>query len=191
MDKYRNLVEDIIKYRGVIFDLDETLVNLNTDWKELKKTLSEFTKKERGEEIEFTPLDQKIYEAKEKFGELFFLQLLDIVSQFELCEEKYELNYELISLLESCQGKKIAIYSMNTKRCVENFIKKNLKRKPDTIIAKDSCSEPKPTEKDLRKIMQGWKMNASEIVYIGNSESDRFSGAKAGIKTYIIKNFAS
>ncbi|GEM_PF-4234215 len=191
MDKYRSLGETIARYKGVVLDLDETLVNLNTDWKALKKTLSEFTKKQTGEEIEFTPLDQKIHQVKEKFGELFFFQLLELISQFELCEEKYELNYELISLLEFYEEKKIAIYSMNTRKCVENFVKKNLKRKPDTIVVKDNCSEPKPTEKDLQRIMQEWNMNESEIVYIGNSEGDRLSGEKAGVKTYIIQNFTS
>lgn len=186
MDKHRSLIEGIAKYKGIIFDLDGTLVNLNTDWEELKRTLSEFTMKEKREKIEFTPLDQKIHQAKGKFGEVFFCRLLDIVSQFELCEERYELNHELISFLESCQEKKISIYSMNTRKCVMNFVEKYLRRKPDIIIAKDDCIEPKPTGKDFKKIMNKWKMDADEIVYIGNSENDRLSGEEAGVKTYII-----
>ena len=75
---------------------------------------------------------------------------------------------------------------MNTEKCVKNFIEKYLKRKPDIIITKDSCSEPKPTEKDLKRIMREWQMNASDIMYIGNSDGDRRSGEMAGIKTYIL-----
>lgn len=186
MDKYRSLIEDVVKYKGIIFDLDGTLVNLNTDWEELKRTLSEFTTKEKREEIEFTPLDNKIHHAKEKFGEMFFGQLLGIISQFELCEEKYKLNHELISFLESCREKKISIYSMNTSKCVKNFVEKYLKIKVDSIIAKDNCIEPKPTGKDLKRILNEWKMNAGEVVYVGNSENDRLSGEEAGVKTYII-----
>lgn len=186
MDKYQNLVEEIEKYRGVVFDLDETLVNLNVDWKEVKKTLTEFMRKEKSEEVEFTPLDQKIHQTREKFGETVFSQLVDIVVRFELQEERYELNHDLIGCANSLQTKKIAIYSMNTRKCIENFVQKNLVRKPDIIVAKDNCIEPKPTGKDLEKIMQEWKMNTKEIVYIGNSENDRLSGEKAGIKTYII-----
>lgn len=187
MDKYQNLVEDIARYKGVIFDLDKTLVDLSVDWKELKNALSEFTKKEKGEDIEFTPLDQKIHQIKEKHGESFYFQLLDIISQFELSEEKYDHNHELIHILDNLQNKKIAIYSMNTKKCVENFIKKKLKQKPDIVIAKDNCIEPKPTERDLEKIAKIWEMDASEMVYIGDSEMDRLSGEKASVKTYIIK----
>lgn len=186
MDKHRSLIEGIAKYKGIIFDLDGTLVNLNTDWEKLKKTLSEFTMKEKREKIEFTPLDQKIHQTREKFGEAFYRRLLDIISQFELCEEKYELNHELISFLESCPEKRIAIYSMNTSKCVMNFVEKYLKRKIDSIIAKDNCTEPKPTGKDFKKIINEWKMNAKEVVYVGNSENDRISGEEASIKTYII-----
>ncbi len=186
MDKYRNLAEDIASYKGIVFDLDGTLVDLNVDWITLKKTLSDFTKKEKVEEIEYTPLDQKIHQAREKFGRTFFFKLLDIIAEFELQEERYKLNYDLIEYVNSLRDKKIAVYSMNTKKCVDNFIGKNIIRKLDVIVAKDNCIEPKPTEKDLEKIMREWKMNASEIVYIGNSEDDRLSGEKAGVKTYII-----
>lgn len=186
MDKYRNIEENLGGCRGVVFDLDETLVNLNVDWEGLKRILSELMMKEKGVEMEFTPLDQQIQQVRERFGESFFFRLLELISQFELREEKYELNHELISLLESCRGKKIAIYSMNTNKCVRNFVEKYLEKKPDTIVSKDNCIEPKPTGKDLEKILKEWKMSASEVVYVGNSENDRLSGEKAGIKTHII-----
>ena len=166
--------------------MDGTLVNLNVNWRELKKNLFEFVKKEKGEEVNFTPLDQKINQLRGKYGDFFYSQLLEIVSRFELCEERYELNHDLIDLLNKLKNKKIAIYSMNTRRCVENFIQKNLIKKPDIEIVKDDCTEPKPTGKDLKKILNIWKMNVEDVIYIGDLEKDRLSGEKANIKTYII-----
>lgn len=186
MDKYQNIEENLERYKGVVFDLDETLVDLNVDWDGLKGALSELVMKEKGVEISFTPLDQQIQKVKEKFGEPFFFRLLELISRFELCEEKYELNHELISLLKFCKEKRIAIYSMNTDKCVRNFVEKYLEKEPDIIISKDNCIEPKPTGKDLEKIIKEWKMSANEVVYIGNSENDRLCGEKARIKTHII-----
>lgn len=186
MDKYRSLREQVTGCKGVVFDLDGTLVDLNVDWNELKKKLAELTKKQTGEDIEYTPLDQKIYQAKERFGQSFFSQLLELISQFELHEEKYVLNHELISLFESLRDKKVAIYSMNTGKCVRNFVEKYLKRNPDNIVSKDDCLEPKPSDKDLKKILDEWGFAPQEVLYIGNSENDRLSGEKVGIETLII-----
>ena len=187
MDKQRDIIQELAQYKGVVFDLDGTLVDLGVDWVSLKQELSLYCKKEKGIEMEFTPLDQKIHEAKKKFGDHFFLGLLEKISYFELREEKYRLNNELVDFVNSASNQRIAIYSMNTEKCVENFIDRYLTRKPDRVITKDTCLEPKPTDKDLKKILKEWDMTEQEVVYIGNSENDRLSGEKAGIKTVIIQ----
>lgn len=186
MDKYKDLKVATEHCKGVVFDLDETLVNLNVDWRSLKDELSRITLEEKGEEMVYTPLDQKVNEAKEKFGTAFFQRLLDTIAEFELREERYVIHQELVSFLRSLNGKKVGIYSMNTEKCVMNFIKKYLKMRVDSCITKDTCQEPKPSEKDLRKIMKEWDMTEKDMVYIGNSENDRRSGEMAGIKTFVI-----
>lgn len=186
MDKYRDLKKEIELYKGVVFDLDETLVNLNVDWLALKEELSVVVEKETGNRIEFTPLDQVVREIRIRHGNNLFVQLLEIISYFEMKEEKYELNDGLLEIFESLKDKRVAIYSMNTERCVKNFVEKYVSRKPDLIISKDVCFEPKPSDKDLKKILKEWNMRENDIVYIGNSENDRLSGEWAGVKTFII-----
>lgn len=186
MDQYKDLKEATERCQGVVFDLDETLVNLNVDWHSLKNELSRITLEEKGEAMVYTPLDQKVSEAKEKFGTAFFQKLLDVIAEFELREERYVIHQESVSLLRSLNGKKVGIYSMNTEKCVMNFIEKYLKTRVDSCITKDTCQEPKPSEKDLRKIMKEWGMIEKDMVYIGNSENDRRSGEMAGIRTFII-----
>lgn len=186
MDKYKDLKVAMEHCKGVVFDLDGTLVNLNVDWRSLKDELSRITLEEKGERVTYTPLDQKVYEAKDKFGTTFFQRLLDTIAEFELREEWYVIHQELVFLMRSLSGKKVGIYSMNTEKCVMNFIDKHLKMRVDSCITKDTCQEPKPSEKDLRKIIKEWDMTEKDVVYIGNSESDRRSGEMTGIKTFII-----
>lgn len=186
MDQYRTLKAEIAQYKGVVFDLDGTFVDLKVDWIGLKKRLSEIVRLETGAQVEFTPIDQTIAEVRKKFGKEIFRQVLETVSEYELREESYALNEKLLELYESLEGKKIAIYSMNTQKCVDNFVRKYLKIKPDIIIAKDNCIEPKPSAKDLHEILKQWQCLPQEVVYIGNTDNDRISGELANIKTIII-----
>lgn len=190
MDKQENIATKLAKFKGVIFDLDGTLVDLGIDWKLMKKELSLFCFQEKGIKIEFTPLNKKLFEVKEKTGEFFYLKILDIVAKFEIKEKNYKLNQELLDYINySVNSQKIAIFSMNTKKCIDNFIKKHLKKIPDVVISKESCIKPKPSRENLEEIMRRWHMNKTEIIYIGNSEADRLSGEMAGLKTYIIPFF--
>lgn len=187
MDKHRTLENEIQQYQGVVFDLDGTLVDLKVDWVALKQKLAEEMKIQTGEDIEFTPLDQKVNEIKQKFGGELFRLLLGIISEYELQESKYVLNSTLIKIFDRLDEQKmVAIYSMNTYQCVDNFVKKYLKKKPDILVTKDDCIEPKPSGKDLKSILSKWKLTEKDIIYVGNSDKDQISGESVGIKTLII-----
>lgn len=187
MDKQGDIREVIQRHKGVICDLDGTLVDLGVDWNALKKNLSDYLKQVTGQRWGFTPLNKQLFDARKKFGERVYRNLLGVISVQELCEENYTLNENLIHCIGDLnKNQKFGIYSMNTEACVKNFTEKYLKRYPDSIVSKNTCIEPKPTAKDLLKIVQRWNMDIDDIVYIGNSEEDQISGERAGIKTYII-----
>lgn len=40
--KYNDVISEISKYKGIIFDLDETIIDLGIDWDELKKGTAKF-----------------------------------------------------------------------------------------------------------------------------------------------------
>lgn len=137
--------------------------------------------------MKFTPLDQKILEIKKNFEKEFYDKLLNIVAEFEMNEKKYKFNKALLKYINSLKNQKFAIYSMNTKRCVDYIISKYFKRKPDIIIYKENCIEPKPSSKDLNKILNLWNYNNTDVVFVGNSKKDKQSGACAKIRNLIIE----
>ena len=189
MDQPADVISEIVKYQGVIFDLDGTLVDLGVDWAQLKKGLAQYLYKQGSIVIEFIPLDQKLFENKSKLGNKLHQELLDIVAGFELIEENYKLNEKLISYINSemTASKKMAIYSMNTKKCINNIVKKYLKREPDIIISKETCLEPKPTDKDIARILQHFGLDNKNVLFVGDSERDLISGKMANVCTYLVK----
>jgi len=187
MDKWKDVISDLLKYKVIVFDLDGTLVNLGVDWEDLKKKLSEYCHRRHKAKVVFSPLDNMLLRIRSKFGSKFYSELLEIISQYELKEENYILNHKLINYINSARNQKIAIYSMNTSRCVDNFVKKYLTRKPDVIISKENCIEPKPTDKDLKKILELWKIKKGEMIYVGNLGKDIKCGELAGIRTEIVE----
>lgn len=187
MDKQKDIISKISKYKGIIFDLDGTLIDLGVDWKKLKQELTKYCYSKKNINIEFTPLDQKLLYIKNLFGRAFFSKLLDIISGFEMKEKNYKFNKKLLNYINSVTNQKIAIYSMNTRKCIYNIIKKYFQKKPDIVISKDNCSGSKPTERDILNIIDKWGFKKEDVVFIGNSENDLISGKKAGIATYIIE----
>lgn len=185
----KNVILEISKYKGVIFDLDGTLIDLGIDWKILKQELGKYCYSKKNLNIEFTPLDQKLFKIKKLFGKQFYSELLNIVSNFEMNETKYKFNKKLLDYVNSIIHPKIAIYSMNTKKCIDNIVRKYFQKKPDIIISKDNCIEPKPTGKDIINILYNLNITKKECLFIGDSESDYLCGQKAKIDFLSIDGF--
>jgi UDP-2-acetamido-3-amino-2,3-dideoxy-glucuronate N-acetyltransferase len=118
-----------------------------------------------------------------KIGKKFCLKLLKIVSRFETKETNYELNQELLNYINSNTYQKIAIYSSNTKKCVDDIVKKHFRKKPD-IISKNNCIEPKPTDKDILSILEQWKFKNKNVLIHPTAEISPQAEIKEGTKIW-------
>lgn len=178
MDQYK-IIKELDGYDLIIFDLDETLVDLNVDWDGLKTELKKFCISKTGKEIEFSPLNERLVSAKRTLGTEIYEKLLEIVSEFETIESKYKINEELIDFVNKTE-KNVIIYSMNTRKCIDLVISKYFKKEPKYIISKENCIEPKPTGKDLEKLMD-IIVKGKKMIFIGNSKDDEESAQLAGV----------
>lgn len=182
MEKQTDLVGELKKYKVVIFDFDGTLAYPNIDWDCVKNKLSVFVNSDKKLNMQFSPLNKDIFFLKNKFGNEYFHKLLEILGKEELKDINPKINKKLVDYINQNKSQKIAIYSMNTKKCVDNFVKKNIKTKIHMIISKDNCIEPKPCGKNLLKIINKLHVSSREAVYLGNCmESDYLSAESAKI----------
>lgn len=187
MDMQEDIIAKLDQYKGLIFDLDGTIVDLGVNWENLKEALSRYCFYKKRVHIVFKALDKELAFAKVRFGDRFYSELLDIVSQFEMIETKYRFNKRLLHFINNLKDKKFAIYSMNTMRCIKHIVEKYLKNKPDIIISKETYIEPKPTVKDLLFIIDAWQFKKKQVAFVGNSKQDVLCGKKANVETYIIQ----
>jgi len=186
MDKQEDLKNIIATYKGVILDFDGTIVDLGVDWEELKKDLSKYCLDNKSIAVNFTQLDSQLLKMKNRYGEKFYFDLMDIIEKYELDEENYKINFDLLDIINSLKETRVAIYSMNTMASVNNFIKKYFRTAPEIIISKENSIEPKPTDKDILSILKKWNLYKNEVIFIGNSDYDLNSGMRANIKTVIL-----
>lgn len=186
MDKQRRVISALKNYKAQVYDVDGTLVDLGIDWNLVKQKLSEHSFEQKRDAIVFTPLMPTLLKVKEKYGVDFYHELVDIIASFETNDDTYRVNKPLISYINSACDKNIALYSMNTNKCIHHIVTSFFRRKPDCIISGESCIEPKPTEKDLFALQEFFNVEKKDMVFIGNSTDDLLSGKKAGIRTMMI-----
>ncbi len=191
MDKQKGVRKPIGAYRGVVFDLDGTIVDLGVDWTALKKQLSEYVLKKTGQRFTFTPLDQQLFRARTKFGETFFRRLLEIVTSHELTVDRHVFFDDVNKFIHTATDQKLAVYSMNTERCVRTLLENKFPDKFSVVIAKETCSGPKPTGADLQKILQYWGVNSNDVLFVGDTENDKKSAELARVSFLTTNEFRS
>lgn len=163
--------------KGVVFDLDGTIVDSKLDFSLMRKDLG--IEKSHGilEEIELIKCNDRKSE------------LLNIVRDHEL---KGARESELMSGFKDfyhyllTQKIPIGILTRNSLEVTEITLSKfNLSF--DLILTRDCC-EPKPSPAGLIKVMEIWNMQAAEIIYIGDSKYDQQTAKNAQVKSVLFKS---
>ncbi len=177
------------RYKGIIFDFDETIFLLKMEWDKLKKALEHEMESKFNIKVLFTPYI-KASEYLKKNNPVAYKHAVSIMEQFE--EEGFKKgrpNTTLLEFIRQNPEKRYGIYSMNTSRTVRLFIEKyQMEKYFSAYISQETCLGLKPSEKDLLHIAKKWRYNSNEVLYVGNSvDYDKKSGEMANIRTEIIK----
>lgn len=189
MDEYgiikKMIDEDNIQ--GLVFDFDGTLFTLEVDWPALKKELNNYLIMLHNITDTFSPISDSLFKYR-ALNHKLYKELLEIYHQYELTGyRKGKPNEQLISFMKHYQHKQLAIYSMNTQAIIDQFLKDyHLHELCNIIITQENSIAAKPTDEDLNKISDIWKLGKEEMIFIGNTQADADSGIVAGIKTILI-----
>lgn len=183
-----------MKYKGIIFDLDGTLIDSIEDISDsMNKTLEEFD------------MERFTYEEyKEKIGKGFrnlVINSIEDKNNEELINkmtERFQYNYDknyinkskpyvgIDNLLLKLKEKNINIAIFSNKK--EEYTKKVAEKLLANINfisilgeVKDRPIKPDPT--GINIILEKMKLNKSEVIYVGDTNVDMITGKNSGLKT--------
>jgi phosphoglycolate phosphatase-like HAD superfamily hydrolase len=200
MIRFPDISDELSNKRLFIFDFDETLVNLNLDWTQLKKELS-ITVKERFDiDMSFTPIMEKMEFLRTKIDDGQFLLISNLVKQWELSALQHNstiqpVGYSLLkhihqNLIENSKIKRyIAILSNNftdvIKKGAEQY---NFAQYVSCYVGRDLVEKIKPHPEGINKIHNQFpSIRKTEIVYFGDSSIyDRKVAESYGITFFLI-----
>src|SRR3989344_781828 len=180
--------------KAVILDFDRTIADLKVNWTFVRSEMTNFCSK-NGVKADFVRLNP-IYEvaktvSKSKF---FYDDLIAIVKKEELkSSEKADLMPGAKDFLEFLyvNGIPFAILSNNSSQCIAKIFKRFKLPSPKIIIGSDNVRYLKPHSEGLNKILKTMKINNTECLLVGDSDTELHLGKVAGVKTFIVgtKNF--
>ena len=182
--------------RIIVFDLDGTIVHLDTDWDHLKMLLSKrYAKLYKGEKCEFEHISACLSHVVKKNDEFelsnFFDMILDyemknIRNNKEIEETVFFLNHlELFGVKKEI---KLAILSLNMRETIMTTLRlANLTQRFDLIIGREDVRAWKPNPFGLLEIQKQFNVNKKEIIFFGDTETDLKTGHNAGIEVHLVK----
>jgi len=162
--------------RGVIFDLDGTLVLSDLDFARIRAEIGI---------AEPTP----VLEFLEQQPPAVRRRGMAILAAHEgEAARRAGFNDGAGELLELLRQHKLktAIVTRNSRECVE-IVMRNLGFTVDAIVAR-SDAPPKPSPRPLLLACRRLDLQPHEVIFVGDYAFDRQAGANAGIKTYIVCN---
>jgi phosphoglycolate phosphatase len=154
--------------KGIIFDLDGTLIDSFYDWKIIRKKIG----------VDDLPILTHIHNLKEPLRK----EAMKILESFEKrATEKSSIHKGMRELLDYIDNKKIkkAIVTNNSRKNVDYLLDK-WKLSFDVIITRDDGIW-KPSGTPLLKACEKMKLTKDEVIYVGNSNPDRIAAQEADI----------
>jgi len=178
----------------VVLDLDGTIVRLQIDYDSLRKELHNLFL-EYGIDADFRSLYPVIEEScdtikiriSEKESKKAFKSAMGAIEKFEVENiEKTEIMEDADFFIKKIKekGKKLAIFSSNTRKCVEGALNKfDLLNYFDFIVTRNDVRGIKPKIEGLEIISRKLFSNPNEMVLIGDTTHDIESAKKFGSKS--------
>lgn len=177
---------DDLRRRIVIFDFDGTIVYLNTDWEGLREKLRDIVRRTLSIDEPFSPIDAGLRRIK-KLDFALFSKVIATIANHEIRGYTGKIVTPVVSFLKDhmATSQSLAIFSGNTRSAIESVLSR-LDIHPTVIIGReDILDDPKPSPKGLIKIIEHFRVQSTDLVFIGDSELDLMAGRRCGVRTYL------
>jgi len=170
----------------ILFDMDDTLLRLNVDWKGLT------------EEIDVDYFNGKYpYLTPHKFFVAYFSRLLSRLTkkqQLDVRRRRLEVErqgtvtgtcFPYMPMIADLSKKyKLGVVSGNYGPTVHSALSKcGLKKYMKVIISIDDCPVSKPSPEPFYMALRKLDVKPNEVVYVGDHPDDMRAGKAAGMKT--------
>lgn len=202
MVTFAEISDEIRSKRLFIFDFDETVVNLNVDWEQLKQALSKMVEDRFGITITFTPILEKLQYLKSQIHQEEFLPILEYLKLGELkaLEQLSTLHLVGFTLLQEIHNKLIhnsqeeryiALLSNNyTDTIIAGAKQYGFDKYITSYVGRDLVSKIKPDPEGIMKIHKRFPtISKSQIVYFGDSPIyDKLLAQNYGIDFFLISH---
>ena len=163
-------------YKGIVFDLDGTLVDSRLCFRTIKKQLGIPEGEWILEYLETLPSSEKATKLTE-------------LEQIELDAAKTAVPFSgVLSLLEELRlkGTKLGIFTRNCSS-VTHYIVKAFEMKIDLIVTRDD-GPPKPDPTGIKMFLAQWNIEGHELLFVGDVRSDIECGQSVGVRTALFTN---
>lgn len=198
MSLYEKSCDVMMKFKAIIFDLDNTLLTFgsNVDWGNMRKDIvKHYLKNEIPVEVvtEYRrPL--LMYARMFDHGKKYLSQekIMRLQQEVNKIIEKYELQVVdrtmiipgSIVVLEWARkrGMKIGIITLQGRKAAQEIMQKTrIRGIADAVFYRDSPSRPKPYPDHLLSCLKELNCNSDEAIFVGDNTSDMLAAKAAGI----------
>ncbi|MHA1215119.1 MAG: HAD family hydrolase [Candidatus Hodarchaeales archaeon] len=170
----------------VIFDLDDTIIHANLNYRQLRYELAKFfDPPQTQEEVEGKPLLRILEILKEKNPERYIEAYNFLVNSERKAAEKARLikgaEDEIPRVIKK-YALKSAIYTNNSSSTLKLYLRRFKFLEEFYILTRDDIINPKPDPEGLIKILQSLNVKNEKALYFGDSWIDASAADKAKIK---------
>lgn len=185
-----NVVSFLAQTKGILIDLDETLLVLGVDWEALKKAFTDLY-----ESTYHIPLPVKGFMEifgyiKQKHGEAALKPYIELQRKYEFEAINSPKTVPLwlikegLSILRSIipAFTIMAVISNNFHETISKVLERfSIKFRFQYIIGRDDVKEAKPNPEGLLRVIKMFSLPPNECIYIGNHETDALAAKGANI----------
>ena len=163
-----------MRIRGVVFDLDGTLVSQEIDFEAIRRELGLPPRTPLLEALDQLPVDERP-------------RAMDVLARHEeLAAATAKLHDGVAEFVTWLEGKAVrrAVLSRNSRRSVSAVLAR-VRLEFDPIVSRDDAPY-KPSPHGLWQICKAWQVAPSEVLMIGDYIFDIQAGRSAGTRTALV-----